>query len=202
MGAGGGLRTLEAIAAHTPSIANSEFPHTEGDDPCTVYCSDCAAELPHAPPVTCPACGTNHYANAKPCGGALVADDDGRLLLVLRSHEPYAGHWDIPGGFCDLKEHPRDAAVREAREETGLEVQGGDFAGMFLDDYGDTGIVTLNCYFHCRATGGSERPEEGEVAELRWFGPDELPPERLAFPEHARVVLDAWVSSRQGREPQ
>ena len=159
-----------------------------------MYCSDCAAPLPHDPPVTCPNCGITHYANAKPCGGALIGDDARRLLLIRRAHQPYEGCWDIPGGFCELREHPRDAAVREAREETGLEVEGGDLVGIWLDDYGDTGIVTLNLYFRCRVTGGSERPEEGEVAELRWFDPDALPLDRLAFPEHERAVLEAWLA--------
>ena len=135
-----------------------------------------------------------HYANAKPCGGALISDDAGRLLLVKRAHDPYDGRWDIPGGFCELHEHPRDAAVREAREETGLEVEGRDFVGMWLDDYGDTGQVTLNCYFRCRLLGGEERPEPGEVAELGWFAASDLPWERLAFPDHARLALEAWLA--------
>ncbi len=159
-----------------------------------MFCSECASRLPHGPPVTCLECGATHYANSKPCGGALIEDDAGRLLLVRRAHEPYDGHWDIPGGFCELREHPRDAAVREAREETGLEVAAGDFVGIWLDDYGDTGEVTLNCYYRCRVTGGFERPQPSEVAELRWFDPGELPPDGLAFPEHAGLVLDAWLA--------
>lgn len=162
-----------------------------------VFCSDCATELPHDPPVRCPACGVTHYANPKPCGGALIGDADGRLLLVRRAHDPYDGCWDIPGGFCDLREHPRDAAVREAREETGLEIEPTGLLGMWLDDYPTTGDVCLNVYFNARATGGAEHPEPGEVAELRWFGPQELPPDPLAFPDHARVVIDAWLAQRR-----
>lgn len=161
-----------------------------------MYCSNCAQRLPHAAPVACPACGIHHYANAKPCGGALIADDDGRLLLVKRAHDPYDGCWDIPGGFCDLRELPEAAAVREASEETGLDVEAAGLVGMWLDDYGDSGDVCLNVYFHARVVGGTERPEPGEVAELRWFALAELPPERLAFPGHARVVLDTWRASR------
>ena len=158
-----------------------------------MYCPECSSRLPHRPPVTCPSCGTPHYANPKPCGGALIADGAGRLLLVRRAHDPFDGYWDIPGGFCELREHPRDAAVREAREETGLEVAAADLVGLWIDEYGGTGEVTLNCYYRCTVTGGEERPEPGEVAELRWFDPAELPPDELAFPDHARLVIAAWL---------
>ena len=160
------------------------------------YCSECAAELRGDPPATCPSCGITHYANAKPCGGALVTRDDGRLLLVRRAHEPWDGHWDIPGGFCELRELPAAAAVREVREETGLEVETTGLLGMWLDDYGNTGIVCLNVYFHARLVGGVPDLEEGEVAELGWFAADELPAE-LAFPEHESLVLDAWGRARR-----
>jgi ADP-ribose pyrophosphatase YjhB (NUDIX family) len=145
--------------------------------------------------VTCSACGTSHYANPKPCGGALATDGDGRLLMVRRAHDPYMGCWDIPGGFSEKHEHPADTAVRELREETGLEGETTGLVGIWMDDYGDTGEVCMNIYFTARITGGSERPQPGEVAELGWFAPDELP-ENLAFPQHERLVLDAWRARR------
>jgi len=85
------------------------------------HCPACGAALPGPPPVTCPACGAEHWRNAKPCAGALVTDGDGRLLLLRRAIEPWLGWWDIPGGFCDAEEHPMECAAREAREETGLD---------------------------------------------------------------------------------
>ena len=126
----------------------------------------------------------------------LVTDAAGRLLLVRRAHDPWDGYWDIPGGFCELREHPEETAVREAREETGLEVKTTGLLGVWMDDYGGTGIVTLNLYFHARVTGGAERPEPGEVAELGWFAPAELPRE-VAFPGHEPAVLEAWRAQRR-----
>ena len=160
-----------------------------------MFCSNCAAQLPQDPPVKCASCGVTHYANAKPCAGTLIGDRDGRLLLVRRAHDPWDGCWDIPGGFCEKHEHPRDTAVREAREETGLEVELTGLLGIWLDDYPTTGDVCLNLYFSAHVTGGRERPEPGEVGELRWFTPEELPPEPLAFPDHERDVLRAWLSA-------
>ena len=66
---------------------------------------------------------------------------------------------------------------------------------MWIDDYGDTGDVTLNIYFHARLVGGSERPEPAEIAEIGWFARDELP-SQLAFPDHESAVLRAWQDSR------
>ena len=48
--------------------------------------------------------------------------------------------------------------MREVREETGLEVETTGLVGMWIDDYGDTGDVTLNVYFHARVTGGRSGP--------------------------------------------
>ena len=77
----------------------------------TLHCATCGAFLPREPPVACPACGAQHWRNAKPCAGALVMRD-GRLLLVRRSMDPWLGWWDIPGGFCEEDEHPILAAAR------------------------------------------------------------------------------------------
>jgi 8-oxo-dGTP diphosphatase len=170
----------------------------------TPHCSACGAVLPSRPPVRCAACGAEHWRNAKPCAGVLITDGAGRLLLLRRAIEPWQGRWDIPGGFCDPDEHPMAAAAREAREETGIEVEVTGFLGLWLDRYPDPSDAdhpetTLNAYYH--ATAGAEvgRPDEAETTELGWFAPDALPPE-IAFPNHAEAVLAAWRTAvREGR---
>ena len=164
------------------------------------FCSYCAAPLPAPPPVTCRACDTSHWLDAKPCAGALVARGS-QLMLVRRAHEPWRGAWDVPGGFCGPREHPKDAAEREVREETGLSVRVGSVLGMWIDTYSDQGKdadkVTLNIYFHATVgTGAQTTIDPNEVAEIGWFEADELPCD-LAFPGHIPAVLRAW---REGLE--
>jgi ADP-ribose pyrophosphatase YjhB (NUDIX family) len=159
------------------------------------FCSQCAAPLPGPPPVICPACDTSHWLDSKPCAGALVTRN-GALLLVRRAHAPWLGQWDIPGGFCGPREHPRDAAARELREETGLVARIGAIAGIWMDNYepddADSDKVTMNVYFHATVEGAGEPlTDPNEVAEIRWFAPDELPLQP-AFPGHVPDVLRAW----------
>ena len=160
------------------------------------YCSACGVKLPGRPPTTCGACGTQHWANAKPCAGVLVTDPDGRLLLLRRATEPWLGRWDIPGGFCEATEHPIETAMREAREESGFEVEVTGFLGLWLDRYPDPADaghpkVTLNAYYHARAGDRAGSPDPHETSEIGWFEADALPPE-IAFPHHAEAVLAAW----------
>jgi len=63
-------------------------------------------------------------------GVSVLLRDAGRILLVLRANEPYAGHWSLPGGRVEFGEPLREAARRECREETGLLARIGEEAGV------------------------------------------------------------------------
>ena len=157
------------------------------------HCPRCAAALAREEGrVVCAACGFTAYAHSHPTACALVADEDGRLLLARRAGEPDRGKWDLPGGFLEEGEHPLDALRRELREETGLEVEPLDFVGVWVDRYGegDEAPATLNLYWTARVVAGEPRAAD-DVSELRWFSPDDLPPARdLAF--HIAQVVAAW----------
>ena len=80
----------------------------------------------------CERCAHIHYAEPKVAVGVAVFRDD-QLLLVRRTMEPGRGLWALPGGFLDLGEDPRLAAVREAAEEAGVEVAVGDVIDIFAN---------------------------------------------------------------------
>jgi 8-oxo-dGTP diphosphatase len=134
----------------------------------------------------CAACGLRYYDHSSVTACALVVRN-GCLLLARRAQDPYAGHWDLPGGFVGAGEHPHDALRRELREETGLDVQPHDFVGVWMDTYAD-GEPTLNLYWTADASAGEPQAAD-DVSEVRWFAADELP-DSLAF--HVGEVLDVW----------
>jgi ADP-ribose pyrophosphatase YjhB (NUDIX family) len=136
----------------------------------------------------CAACGEPHYHDAKPCSAVLVLDDAGRVLLGRRAIEPARGLWDIPGGFCGPDETPEDCARRELLEETGCAVELTGFLGHVIDVYGEGGDHTLNALYTARIATGVPTAAD-DVAELRWFAPDQLPGEaELAFANTAEAL--------------
>jgi 8-oxo-dGTP diphosphatase len=114
--------------------------------------------------------------------GSIIIEDD-RVLLVKRAHPPIQGQWSIPGGVLEIGELVREAAVREAREETGLIVEPGDLLGVYdriLHNHEKRvqyHYVLID--FLCRRVGG-ELLAASDAAEVRWFTREELPALKLA----------------------
>ena len=121
--------------------------------------------------------------------GAIIIEK-GRVLLVKRARAPLLGHWSIPGGVLELGEGLRQAAEREAREETGLVVQATELLGVFerilLDGRDRTRYHYVLVDFLCRRMGGRLRAAADD-ADARWFGPLEL--EKLELPDDTRQVI-------------
>ena len=142
----------------------------------------------------CTGCGKVDYRNPKPCAGVLIVRQ-GQVLLIRRSMEPYKDWWDIPGGFLEIDEHPAEAAIREAAEETGLKVALTDLLGFYLGRYASNGATrrTLNIYFVGRVVCGQARAGD-DATDLAWFRLDQLP-DRLAF-RHTRQVFEDWLTLR------
>jgi ADP-ribose pyrophosphatase YjhB (NUDIX family) len=108
-------------------------------------------------------------------------DADGRVLLVRRRDYPV---WNLPGGAVERGETPWDAAVRETREETGLEIEIQRLTGVYSKP--TRGEVILS--FEGQAVGGKLVPTE-EGVESRYFPVDALPESTL--PKHAERVCDS-----------
>ena len=110
-------------------------------------------------------------------GVGAVIIEDGRVLLVKRGHPPLAGEWSIPGGVLELGETLREAAIREAREETCLTVEPADLLGVYdrvlRDDEGRTLYHFVLIDFLCRRVSGEARAAD-DADEVRWFTPAEV----------------------------
>lgn len=109
--------------------------------------------------------------------GAVIVDDAGRILLVLRKNEPQAGYWSLPGGKVEPGETIVDAVVREVAEETGLQIDVVERAWVVDIPYpGGAGVDDIVFEVHdFRATVRSGALHAGDdAADAAWFTPDEL----------------------------
>jgi ADP-ribose pyrophosphatase YjhB (NUDIX family) len=162
------------------------------------FCPSCASALPGLPPVSCGSCGYALFVNPRPTGLPIILDGD-RVLVAVRAHEPRAGRWALPGGFCDGWETPASAAVREAREELGVDVELTGFVGMYLENYeyqGET-LPVLDCFYTARIVAGDVAPNPRELGEWRWAKIGRTPP--MAF-ETMQLALDEVARNLIGRD--
>jgi ADP-ribose pyrophosphatase YjhB (NUDIX family) len=114
--------------------------------------------------------------------GAIIIED-ARVVLVKRGHPPLQAEWSIPGGLLEVGELVRDAAIREAREETGLTVEPGELLGVYDRVLRDSEQRVQYHYvlidFLCRRVAG-DLAAASDAAEVRWFSREELPELKLA----------------------
>ena len=114
--------------------------------------------------------------------GSIIIEGD-RVVLVKRAHPPIQGHWSIPGGVLEVGEMIREAAVREAREETGLIIEPGELLGVFDRILRDPNHRVQYHYvlidFLCRKVGGELRAAS-DADDVQWFTCEDLHPLNLA----------------------
>ena len=115
-----------------------------------------------------------------------------QILLTRRNVPPFRGHWCIPGGHIDPFEPAREAAQREACEETGLEFEA-QFLGYFDEILPDHGIHAVVLAFYGEGRGDLIL-QEAEVQEIRWFSLDEACTLPLAF-DH-KTILAAFAGEK------
>jgi ADP-ribose pyrophosphatase YjhB (NUDIX family) len=139
--------------------------------------------------MACPACGFIHYRNPTVGVATVILDGDAILLGRRAAHSSYPGAWCIPCGHVEWEEDIREAARRECREETGLEVHVGEVVAVH-SNFHNPNQHTVGVWFRCEITGGALRAGD-DLDRVDWF-PLTAPPEPLAFPTD-RLVLQALM---------
>jgi ADP-ribose pyrophosphatase YjhB (NUDIX family)/GNAT superfamily N-acetyltransferase len=137
----------------------------------------------------CPQCGYVLFRNPVP-GVGLLVEMEGGVVLIKRGHDPFKGRWALPAGFIEADESIEEAAVRECKEETHLDVE---LIEMFhvdsfpTDPTPQSGIII---FYRARPVGGQLRPGDDAV-EAQVYPPNGLPID-VAFRTH-RAALARWA---------
>lgn len=134
--------------------------------------------------LVCGNCGFVFFLDPKVAVGTILPLDGG-LLLLRRGIEPAYGKWVFPGGFVDRGERVEEAAIREAREESTLEVR----LTRLLNIYSYPNYPVIIIVYVGEAVGGSVSAGD-ETLEARTFSPEAIPWDELAFPSTAQALRD------------
>ena len=158
------------------------------------YCPKCGAvalRFVGSKLVRCESCSFELYLNPAAAVAALIADDQGRLLIVMRAEEPKKGMWDLPGRFADAGESAEEALRREVHEELGLELVSMRYLCSHPNSYDYKGLryATMDLGFVCEVKDlSAARASESEVSEILLVRPQEIDVTRFAFTSVGRIV--------------
>ncbi len=134
-------------------------------------------------------------------GAVIVADN--RVLLIRRGQAPLLGEWSLPGGVLECGETLREAAIREAREETGLVVEVADMLGVYerviRSDDGRVRYHYVLIDFLCHSVAG-ELKAASDAAEVGWFTREQLPALSLAYDASDVVIKGLNLADAETRK--
>jgi ADP-ribose pyrophosphatase YjhB (NUDIX family) len=151
-------------------------------------------------PIVCARCGWRWYANPKPAAGTLLErigpDGKAQVLLLKRAVEPGFGAWDLPAGYLEAGESAEEGAIRETREESGIDVQLVRLAGVYTSRDGNA----ISTIYLAHPVESETVLTDAESNDHAWIGRDHvavwLP--RMAFRSMA-TALEDWGAERYGQ---
>jgi len=157
-----------------------------------VHCPRCAGKdlsWPTPKDFTCRQCGFVLYLNIA-AAVAVIIECQGKILFGLRKHDPGKGMFDLPGGFVDRGESAEAAALREVREETGIELPQIQYLFSLPNTYHYRNIVydTLDMIYLCHLPEAPLMKAADDLEQLLWIDCDKIAYERIAFSSLRRAV--------------
>ena len=133
------------------------------------------------------------YRNPVPTVDIIIETDENKIFLIKRKNPPYG--WAIPGGFVDYGESLKDAAIREAKEETSLKVELVEQFFTYSDPKRDPRQHTISTVFIAKIKSG--RPKAADDAkEIISIDEDNLP-DPIAF-DHKKIISDYFRYKKTG----
>jgi 8-oxo-dGTP diphosphatase len=162
-----------------------------------LYCPECGKPLTDGVRFgqtrrMCQSCGFTHFRDPK-VAAVIAVTKDNHLLLVKRGVSPEKGKWSMPGGYIDYGEDPREAAVREVQEETGLNVR----ITRLIDVMGGDGLggASIVIMFEAEVISGTLHPED-DAEEAVFFLASEVPMTEIASFTSTQFMLNKWLAER------
>lgn len=161
------------------------------------YCPKCGARTfveRNEKAKQCTTCGFVYYFNPSSAVACFIRNSKGELLLVRRAKEPAKGTLDLPGGFVDMYESAEDAAHREVKEETGLDIVGCRYLFSIPNLYPYSGfeVHTVDMFFECLTESSTEQKLKTMQPRLLFCQPNQLNPDDFGL-QSIKKAVDRYI---------
>lgn len=156
------------------------------------FCPMCAAHLVinSSNRQHCGNCKWTHYDNPNPVVvilGSYPDDPLRRVVMIRRKNNPGQGGWALPGGHVDHAEIVQEAAIREFKEETGLDIELEELVGAWTTN--PTSVNRVVIAYLARVVGGTMMSGD-DAADVQLFSQEDCP--QAVFGSHAKMIKDWW----------
>ncbi len=157
------------------------------------YCPQCGDNIKlkkSANNIKCELCGFTFFINPVSATGALIFNEDGKLLIIIRAKDPGKGKYGLPGGFVDFNETAEEAITREVKEETGLQVISTAYLSNHTNLYHYKGITTyvLDLFFVVKVQNLDITLDYAEVTDFTFVDPTSLKVDNFAFESNYKAL--------------
>ena len=117
-----------------------------------------------------------------------IFDDSTNFILIKRKNEPFKNHWALPGGFVEYGERVETSAIREAKEETSIDVELLDLVNVYSKADRDPRGHTMTIVYTAKGNMNNKKADS-DACEIGIFSPKDLDTIELAF-DHAKIIND------------
>lgn len=137
----------------------------------------------------------SNYKNPSVTADIFIFDDDLNFILIKRKNDPYKDCWALPGGFVEYGESVENAAVREAKEETSIDVELKDLVGVYSEPDRDPRGHTITVAFTAKGNF-NDRKADDDAKDIEIFSHDRLSEISLAF-DHEKIIEDCLKKAKE-----
>jgi len=125
-----------------------------------------------------------------------IFDENFNFILIKRKNDPYKGHWALPGGFVEYGESVETSAIREAKEETSIDVELIDLVNVYSTPDRDPRGHTVTVAYTAKGDM-SVKKADSDAADIAIFSPEKLDEIDLAF-DHEEIIKDCLKTAKRG----
>lgn len=142
--------------------------------------------------LACPNCGYDFYINPASTNAVILENSKGEILIVKRKFEPKKGYLDLPGGFIEAGESLEESAIREVKEEIGVDISQVSYFRCYPDEYLFQGIniQTLGFILTAKIADDAKIIVSDDVAEANFYPKSNLPIGKIAFKSLRQGLID------------